>query len=152
MGVDENDDTAPLTTLPADDGTRYVQGICPEGWGVCSKADVEELVLTASGTDALKDVSPLYWLSGHEGTLPNTGFAARAGGWYNSTLNRYEDLMTGYHFWKADDPATTTEVTTTTVISCLISIWCDRSLFESSLKTDKRSVRCIRKAESHTTP
>ena len=53
--------------------------------------------------------------------------------------------MTGYHFWKADDPGTSTVVSTTTVIPCKISYWCDRILYDESLKTDLRSVRCVRK-------
>ncbi len=145
MGVTEGNDGAALTTYTADDGTQYVQGICPTGWSVGSLDDYELLNLTAGSTSALKDTSTQYWLNGFEGTTPNTGFAARAGGWYNSSLNRYEDIMTGYHFWKADDPGTSTVVSTTTIIACKISYWCDRILYDESLKTDLRSVRCIRK-------
>lgn len=38
-----------------------------------------------------------------------------------------------------------TLVSTTAVIACKISHWCDRILYDESLKTDLRSVRCIRK-------
>ena len=145
VGVTEGNDEAVLTTYTADDGTQYVQGICPTGWSVGSLEDYELLNLTAGSTNALKDTSTQYWQSGFEGTMPNTGFAARAGGWYNSSLNRYEDIMTSFHFWKADDPGTSTVVSTTTVIPCKISYWCDRILYDESLKTDLRSVRCIRK-------
>ncbi|MBP5497723.1 MAG: hypothetical protein J6X98_11245, partial [Bacteroidales bacterium] len=76
---------------------------------------------------------------GYEGTLPNTGFRARGGGWYNSVLNRYEDLMTGYHFWRSD------ATPGSTAFSSTVTYWCDDIVNNQGRKTDRKSVRCIRK-------
>ena len=139
VGVNEDDDSAIPTTKSGTCGEPYVQGICPDGWGVGSEADFSLLNATAGSTDALKEMSSLYWLSSYEGTLPNTGFNSRGGGWYNSSLARYEDLMTGAHFWCSDaTPGSTT-------FSSVFTYYCDETLATHSRKTDKMSVRCIRK-------
>ena len=140
VGVEEGDETAVPETKSGNCGEPYVQGICPDGWGVGSEADFELLNTTAGSTDALKDMSTLYWQSGFEGTAPNTGFNARGGGWYNSALARYEDLLTGYHFWRSDSTPGST------AFSSSVTYWCSDIVNNQSRKTDKMSVRCIRKA------
>ena len=139
VGVDEDDDSAIPTTKFDNCGNPYVQGICPDGWGIGSLADHNLLNITAGSTSALKEMSTLYWLSGYEGTMPNTGFKARGSGWYNSALARYEDLMTGYHFWQSD------ATPGSAVFSNTISYYCDEILSTQSRKSDKMSVRCVRK-------
>ena len=145
MGVPEGTTTVDPTIDTADNGSLYVQGICPEGWAVGSMADFHTLELTAGSISSLKDPSTLYWQNGYEGDNPGTGFNARGGGWYNSTRSRYEDIKTGYHFWKADAPSITTLTNSSTVVSLLISYHCDQILEQTSQKSDRRSVRCIRK-------
>ena len=145
MGVPENTTTVAPTIDTADNGSLYVQGICPEGWAVGSMADFHTLELTAGSISSLKDPSTLYWQNGYEGDNPGTRFNARGGGWYNSTRSRYEDIKTGYHFWKADAPSITTLTNSSTVVSLLISYHCDQILEQTSQKSDRRSVRCIRK-------
>jgi len=139
VGVEEGNDNAIPGTFIGDDGHPYVQGICPNGWAVGSETDFAILNATAGSTELLKDMSTQYWYSGYEGTSPNTGFNARGGGWYNSSRNRYEDLMTGYHFWRSD--STPGNIVT----SGSINYYCDSIVSIQSRKTDKRSVRCIRK-------
>ena len=145
VGVPEGTTTATPTFHTADNGTQYVQGICPAGWAVGSTDDFHTLEMYAGSMSQLKDWNTEYWQSGYEGDNPGTGFNARGGGWYNSALHRYEDIKTGYHFWKADAPGIEAFTSTSTVISCLISYYCDTILEETSNKTDMRSVRCIRK-------
>jgi uncharacterized protein (TIGR02145 family) len=145
VGVAEGaDDAVPQTRLD-DNGQPYVQGICPDGWGVGSAADFDLLNLTAGSTGALKDVSTEYWLSGYEGTLPNTGFNARGSGWYSTERSRYEDLMTGSHIWHSDVNAGSTIIGSSTASSSTISYYCDDILNTDSRKTDRLSVQCIRK-------
>jgi uncharacterized protein (TIGR02145 family) len=139
VGVLEDDDSAIPTPKYDDCGNPYIQGICPDGWGIGSLADHNLLNTTAGSTSALKEMSTLYWLSGYEGTLPNTGFKARGSGWYNSALARYEDLMTGFHFWQSD------ATPGSAVFSNTISYYCGETLSNLSKKTDKMSVRCVRK-------
>jgi uncharacterized protein (TIGR02145 family) len=145
VGVPEGTTTVDPTFETADNGSLYVQGICPNGWAVGSMEDFHTLELTAGSISSLKDPSTLYWQNGYEGDNPGTGFNARGGGWYNSTRSRYEDIKTGYHFWKADAPSITTLTNSSTVVSLLISYHCDQILEQTSQKSDRRSVRCIRK-------
>ena len=139
VGVPEGDDTAVPETQLDNCGNPYVQGICPPGWGIGSEADHDLLNLTAGSTSVLKDPSNLYWLPGYQGVADGTGFDARGGGWYNSTLSRFEDLMTNYYFWKSDSSSGST------ITSSTISYYCDDIITHQSLKTDKKSVRCVRK-------
>jgi len=141
-GVPENDNTAVPTTQTADDGTEYVQGICPAGWSIGSESDYTILNTTAVSAEFLKDPSTLYWIGGFEGTAGplNTGFNARGSGRYNSTLDRYEDFKTAFFFWRSDSTPGSA-----TVVSGEISYYCDSVLPIMSDKHDKRSVRCVRK-------
>ena len=142
MGVTENDVNAVPVTLVGDDDEPYVQGICPDGWAVAAEADFEQLYATAGNTDVLNDTSTLYWLSGFEGTIPSTGFNARGNGWFNSTSQRYEDLLTGSHFWMPESSAATNAHN-----SMVIQYYCDEEMFTHRRKTDLQGVRCIRKVE-----
>ena len=141
VGVTEgNNDAVPDNSFIADDGSHYVQGICPAGWAIPSQADVE--VLNTSGFDAnmLKDPSTEYWMPGYEGT-GESGFKARAGGRFNATRNRYEDLMTSFHFWQSEAPTGTVSV-----VSACIAYYCGSVLTATpNIKTDRKSVRCLRK-------
>lgn len=143
VGVNEGDiDTLP-PTLTADDGTPYVQGICPAGWAVPSMADIAELDHFVGSASLLKDPSTDYWLSGFEGATDGTGFNARGCGWYNAAQERYEDLKTGYHFWAAD-----AQPGTITIYSACTAYYCDTIILtDPNQKNDRKSVRCIRKVE-----
>ena len=141
VNVTEGDVTATPDNSPvADDGTHYVQGVCPAGWAIPSQADVNILNTTVGDVDLLKDPSTEYWQPGYEG-VGGTGFNARAGGFYNATMDRYEDLMTGFHFWMSDASAGTTSL-----VSACITYYCDSVLTNTtSIKSDRRSIRCLRK-------
>ena len=134
-----NNSAAPATQI-GDNGEPYVQGICPAGWSIGSEEDYTILNNYVGNVILLKDPSTQYWQSGYEGVTPNSGFNARGGGWYNSSLSRYEDLMTGYRFWTSDGAAGSTTAT-----GGVINYYCDSTMFETSQKADRRSVRCIRK-------
>ena len=142
VGVTEGDNDAVPPTLTADDGTPYVQGICPPGWAVPSMADIAELNLVPGGTAVLKDPSSEYWFSGYEGIPGGTGFNARGGGRYNAALNRYEDLMTANHFWASD--ATPGKIT---ILSACVAYYCGQIILtDPNQKNDRKSVRCLRKS------
>ena len=141
-GVTPEGNTAAPQTQNGDDGQPYVRGICPAGWSIGSQEDYEILNDYATDVKYLKDPSTQYWQSGLEGvnSTDNTGFGARGGGWYNSSVSRYEDLMIRYRFWTSDSAPGTTTAT-----GGVINYYCDSIMFESSQKADRRSVRCIRK-------
>ncbi len=144
VGVPEGNDNAAPTTYTADNGTPYVQGICPAGWSVGSVEDYHNLDMYAGSAALLKDPSTQYWFSGYEGVEGGTGFNARGGGWYKSSVGHYEDLMTGYHFWQSDATPGSNVVT-----NWSIPYYCDSMVSETNVKSDRKSVRCIRKQVMH---
>ncbi len=140
VGVAENDDNAAPATTTAANGESYVQGICPEGWAVCSYADFETLSLEVGDAKLLKDSGTEYWNAGFGGEEENSGFNSRGGGFYNSVTSRFEDILTGAHYWKSDATTGSNHAT-----GANVSYYCDHPLDENALKTDRRSVRCIKK-------
>ena len=140
MGVSENDDAATPQTSVGDNGQPYVQGICPAGWAVPTTADFTDLQLTVGDAALLKDAGEGYWLPGLGGTLPNSGFNARAGGYFNSANNRYEDLLTDFAVWTSDYNSTSHTAT-----SAVVNYYCDTLSEIQTSKSDRRSVRCVRK-------
>jgi len=142
VGITTEDDVnaVPDDSYVAGDGTHYVQGICPAGWAIPSQADVEVLNLSGFDANMLKDPSTEYWMPGYEGT-GESGFKARASGRFNAAMNRYEDLMTGFHFWQSEAPTGTVSV-----VSACIAYYCGSVLTATpNLKNDRKSVRCLRK-------
>ena len=137
MNVAEDAEPTPQT---ADNGTPYVQGICPAGWSVGSAEDYNILNATAGDVKRLKDMSTNYWLSGSEGVEPNLGFNARGAGLYNSAFGRFEDLKTNYHFWTSDAQPHSSMAT-----AGEINYYCGDLLTAPADKHDRMSVRCIRK-------
>ena len=140
MNVTEDDNTAVLSYSIGDDGQPYVQGICPDGWAVGNLHDFTELFDTVNNTTLLKDAGNGYWLPKFSGTLPNSSFNAHANGLFNSAAQRYEDLLTGAHFWL---PESGTAASTAT--SAVLQYYCSDGLFQESPKGDLKGVRCIRK-------
>ncbi len=139
VGVDEDDDETEPETLEDDCGNPYVQGICPDNWGIGSQADYD-LLNSNAPVNLLKDPSTEYWQSQFVGDAEgNTNFSARGSGWYNSVKDRYEELMTNYHFWNADSTPGSA------VNSEMISYYCDHIQTIMTRKSDKMSVRCVRK-------
>ena len=140
VGVAENTNMAVPATQTGANGQPYVQGICPEGWAVPSVADYQALYDTVVDVLLLKDAGDEYWYPGMGGVLPNSGFNSRAGGFYNSQTGRYEDLLTGDHYWKSDSVPGSTNAE-----SGNVNYFCDSSTNNQAPKTDRRSVRCIKK-------
>ena len=139
VGVPENSTAAPQT-FTGDNGQPFVQGICPAGWAVPTEADYSELQLFVGDAMLLKDAGEGYWIPGNGGTLPNSGFNARGGGFFNSTNNRYEGILSDYWAWTSDFNAGGVTAT-----SANISYYCNAMTFVEANKTDRRSVRCVRK-------
>ena len=140
MNVAENDDTAVPVDSIGDNGHLYVQGICPKGWAVGSVEDFTALFATVGDATLLKDAGEGYWMPNNGGTQPNSGFNARANGFNNRSTQRYEDLLTGSHFWTPESATTNT-----TANSAVLQYFCNDGLFQQSPKADLKGVRCIRK-------
>ena len=140
VNVPENNNSATPAVLTAANGTSYVQGVCPEGWAVASVADYDVLYLHVGDVILLKDAGEGYWYPGNGGVLPNSGFNSRAGGLFKSMNDRYEDMLTGDHYWKSDSTPDSANATAGN-----INYFCDAPSEVQSPKTDRKSVRCIKK-------
>ncbi|MBQ2514358.1 MAG: hypothetical protein II535_04105, partial [Bacteroidales bacterium] len=140
MDIPENNNTvAPVESI-GDNGQPYMQGICPDGWAVGNLHDFTMLFATVGDATLLKDAGDGYWLPEFGGTLPNSGFNARANGFFNSTSQRYEDLLTGAHFWMPE-----TGTAAGTAANAVLQYYCSDGLFQQNPKGDLKGVRCIRK-------
>jgi len=87
----------------------------------------------------LKDAGDGYWMPGDGGVTPNSGFNARANGWFNNETHRYEDLLTGSHFWMSGNNVENS------FNSVVIKYYCGDGFFQKHQKNSLQGVRCIRK-------
>lgn len=139
-------------TALGDNGTKetdvcngdFVQGICPQGWALPSNADFQALENYAHGVEAIKSDNANYWQLQYVGT-DEYGFDERAGGFFKSALNRYEDLLTGAHFWTSESVLNPSIVTEGEAYSYCTAYYCTEFLPQIKSVNDKLSVRCIRK-------
>ncbi len=138
--VSEGDNSA----VPADSMGYfgpYVQGICPEGWALPTVDEYMIMLAAAGGTaEQIKSASSLYWMSGYEGTSPNSGFNARGAGRYDAVYGHYKDLMLYTNFWTVNDGDSPISA-----ISVYVPYICGNLEADLSIKNMGFSVRCLRK-------
>ena len=120
----------------ADNGHGHIQGICPAGWYLPTPEKYEEL--NTYGAEALE--SPLYWITG--GGTNTTGFTALPAGYYNGSINRYEELLGAAYFWST---ANTGSSTSSSAYSMFLN--CDYILQVQTSHGNGYSVRCIKEKE-----
>ena len=125
---------------PASDATASA---CPDGWTIPSVADFENLV-AAAGDDINKLKSPdaSTWVMGLAGSSDGIGFNAPAAGFYNPASQQFERLLLTSQYWTSTSGSTEDEM-----ISFEISYYCSHSLFNSTNKETKLSIRCIKVKE-----
>ena len=109
-----------------------LQGICPNGWHVPSQAEWS----TLNRYEASKLKSMYYWLIPPGAGTNDYGFDARPAGWYNSALNRYQDLYGFAGWWASDADGVTAS-------AFYISYYCSKVEKEIKTKVDGLSVRCV---------
>ena len=100
------------------------------------------IMLAAAGGTAeqIKSPSPLYWVSGYEGTSPNSGFNARGAGRYDALYGQYIDLMLYANFWTVND-----HYAPISAVSVYVPYTCAALEPELNVKNMGFSVRCLRK-------
>lgn len=119
----------------------YVQGICPEGWALPTMDEYLIMLAAAGGTaEQVKSASSLYWMSGYEGTSPNSGFNARGAGRYDAISGQYKDLMLYANFWTVND-----NYAPVSAVSVYVPYTCAALEPELNVKYVGFSVRCVRK-------
>jgi uncharacterized protein (TIGR02145 family) len=114
-------------------GDTVVQGICPEFWHIPSQEEWSLL----SAFDAKSLRSKDYWIDPPGPGSDDYGFDARPAGWYNSAINRYDDLYGFTGWWSCDDTQNET------VTGSIITYYCNTPELEIKKKTDGLSVRCV---------
>lgn len=132
VNVEENSDA-----VPAVNAAGFVQGICPEGWHV--PATPEIVALLSHPSEDIK--STTLWL---EPAFNNnrTGFTLLPAGQYSASAQRFENLYTGTHLWKAVDPSSSDNYN-----SIYINYFCDEPTLEHALANNAYSVRCVKDYE-----
>jgi len=108
------------------------KGICPDGWRLPTSE--EFALLNNYPAEDLR--SKIYWLQPHHNTNI-TGFDSRGAGFYNSNLNRFEDLYGFTAYWSSD--ASTGTLSTAACLTC----YCNQVEIVTIKLTDAISVRCV---------
>jgi uncharacterized protein (TIGR02145 family) len=113
--------------------TGTIQGICPEGYHLPCQA--EWAALEKYPASQLK--STQYWLNPPGPGTDTYGWNALPSGWFNSALNRYQDLYGFAGWWASDAPAGSTATHSS------LFYYCDDVKQEVKEKSDGLSVRCV---------
>jgi len=111
-----------------------VQGICPDGWRIPLQAEWSALYRY----DAIALRGAEYWLDPLGTGTDTRGFNALPAGWYNSAINKYQDLY-GFAGWWASDA-----LTETIANHFSISYYCNNLQQGEATKSNRLSVRCVR--------
>ena len=131
--VTENDNSAVPTV-----SNGHVQGICPENWALPTAEDFIYMVEAIGGVPHMKIADDNFWISGLEGTAPSSGFDALGAGYYKSSSDSFEGLMTVARFWTATPSGSSVNGT---AVQCAI---CEGEDVLIAPKADGYSVRCVR--------
>ena len=110
-----------------------IQGICPNGWRIPTQAEWRKL----ENFNASQLRSKRYWIDPQGVGTDEFGFDARPAGWYNSSLDRFQDLYGFAGWWASDAPDGTY------ANSFTIAYHCNIIMEEVKKKTDALSVRCV---------
>ncbi|MCR4857464.1 MAG: fibrobacter succinogenes major paralogous domain-containing protein [Bacteroidales bacterium] len=123
------------TDVPVPDAASgYVQGICPNGWHVPTKNDMQYLMSNTS--EALRSTN--LWL------IPGTNtseFTALPAGQYNPNTSRFENLLGFTGFWTSTP---LTEGTTTSAYYGRLDSWCGEYRIDEATGSYGFSVRCVK--------
>lgn len=115
------------------DAAGHIQGICPEGWYLPTRAQYERLALW--GAPALR--SPDYWINGAGGTN-ETGFTALPAGFYSGYRKRFVNLLGETRFWSANPDNFSENPHYYT-----LNFYCSEMQTEEKDAQDAYSIRCI---------
>ena len=117
-----------------DAATQYNsgQGICPSGWHIPTETEMEYIM---AAYDPEELMATTHW-------IPNIGtdlssFTLLPGGYYNSALNRYEDLLVRAYVWTIKEEGSTHS------IACMFGAACSTTELVPGEKTNGYSVRCV---------
>ncbi|MCL2434883.1 MAG: hypothetical protein FWD09_01940, partial [Lentimicrobiaceae bacterium] len=113
--------------------TCNMQGICPMGWRLPTQGEWNSL----RAYPAQQLMSTQYWLDPQGGGTDDFGFSAIPAGWYNGTLNRYQDLYGFAGWWASNTPAGAN------AYYFYLTYYCDELRSDLTNKMNAMSVRCV---------
>ena len=131
--VTENDNSAVPTV-----SNGHVQGICPDNWALPTAEDFIYMVDAIGGVPHMKIADDNFWISGLEGTAPSSGFDALGAGYYRSSSDSFEGLMSVARFWTATPSGSSVSGT---AVQCAVCVGEDVLI---APKADGYSVRCVK--------
>jgi uncharacterized protein (TIGR02145 family) len=115
-----------------------VQGICPDGWHIPTKTEMD--ALKALPAEEIRTAE--LWVTPNANTN-STGFTAVPAGEYNSSLDRYENLGTQTDWWSnIYSHNTATHSTFATAYTC--PYYCEGLMEIVHAAGDAVSVRCVK--------
>jgi len=139
MHVEEGNDNAVPTISTADgSGYKYVQGVCPEGWAIPTVAAYQQATADAA---AIMSTDANAWLPGSTAT-DALGFSAYGAGYYESSSDRYVNLLGESYFWSA-------EMSSVVNGTCsAITHTCPQGIITEKIKGEGFSVRCVKRSNT----
>jgi uncharacterized protein (TIGR02145 family) len=121
-------------TIPELDINGFLQGICPTGYHLPSRAEWN--LLLPIPTEDLRSTG--YWINPPGPGNDKYGWDSRPAGWYSgATGGKFIDLYGNTGWWAVED------TTKQYAGSFFINYYCDLPQEGQTLKTDGLSVRCI---------
>lgn len=129
----------------SDKNPSGVQGICPKGWHVPSKAEWQTLVDFVGGVNIgggpLKDTSSL-WISPNKSATNSSGFTALPAGLWKNNLS-YSQLGESAYFWTTTDWVANPEGSYYVSLANNVQ-WVQMTAFGEKTGTDFFSCRCLK--------
>ena len=118
-----------------------VQGICPDGWHIPSKAEFEELITYLDGAiqagKKMKETGTTYWDPPNSGATNESGFSARGAG-RRGVDGSYDFLLQQNFIWMA------TESNTTAAYNLTLYNNQNGAMTHTNNKDSGFSVRCVK--------
>ena len=140
VGLPENSTNAPDTITDPVSHVKYIQGICPEGWAVPTKASFESLYQAAGeNVKNIKSTNISTWLTDMAGT-DITGFSAVGAGYYMDESPYFFDLLGETFFWTSEGAPVEKKGT-----CCSITLTCPKLLFYTTDVHMGYSIRCVKR-------
>ena len=120
-----------------------VQGVCPDGWHVPSKAEWETLITYLGGTFSggkMKETDTTHWSSPNVGATNESGFTALPGGYRLGPNGEYENKGCAGNWWTIDDYLPTPDDAYYIKINCTSDV----VISVQNRKYSGYSIRCIK--------
>lgn len=118
--------------IASPDVNGNIQGICPDGWALPTRDDF----LSLNHFPAVQLRSNQYWI-GETGTNESQ-FSSLPGGYFDSMMLRYSNLLGYAYYW-------TTSLLDSTPFVTQINFFCDKITTEKTQSTNAYSIRCVKK-------